>query len=48
VKAKAGKREIVIPKGTTLKMIGRTDRDLMISYKGEDLTIPASATTPLR
>lgn len=48
VKAKAGKGEIVIPSGTTVKVIGRSDRDLMISYKGEDLTIPASATTSPR
>jgi hypothetical protein len=48
VKAKVGKKEIIIPKGTTLKVIARTDRDLMISYKGEDLTIPASSTTSPR
>jgi len=48
VKTKAGKKEIIIPKGTTVKVIARTDRDLMISYKGEDLTIPASATTSSR
>lgn len=45
VKAKAGRKEFTIPKGTPLKVIARTDRDLMITYKGEDLTIPASATT---
>ncbi len=45
VKTKAGKKEIMIPKGTTLKVIARTSHDLMISYKGEDLTIPASSTT---
>jgi hypothetical protein len=48
VKAKAGRKEIVIPKGTTVKVIARSYSDLMISYKGEDLTIPASATTPSR
>jgi hypothetical protein len=48
VKAKVGRKEIMIPRGTTLKVIGRTDRELMISYKGEDLTIPASATTSAR
>jgi len=48
VAAKAGKKEILIPKGTTLKVIGRSDRDYMINYKGEDLTIPASATTSSR
>jgi hypothetical protein len=48
VRAKAGKKEVVIPKGTTIKVIARTDRDLMISYKGESLTIPASATTSSR
>jgi hypothetical protein len=48
VKAKAGTKEIVIPKGTTLKVIARSNSDLMISYKGESLTIPASATTSSR
>jgi hypothetical protein len=48
VKVKAGKKEIVIPQGTTVKVIGRSDRDFMISYKGEDLTIPASSTTSPR
>jgi hypothetical protein len=48
VKAKAGKKEIVIPKGTTVKVIARSTSDLMISYKGESLTIPASATTSSR
>ena len=48
VKTKAGKKEIVIPRGTTVKVIARSNRDLMISYKGESLTIPASATTSSR
>ncbi len=45
VKTKVGKKEFVIPKGTTLKVIARASSDLMVSYKGESLTIPASATT---
>ena len=48
VKTKAGKREIVIPRGTTIKVIARSNSDLMISYKGESLTIPASTTTSSR
>jgi hypothetical protein len=44
VRAKAGRREIIIPKGTKLKVVGRTTLELMVSYKGEDLTIPVSAT----
>ena len=48
VKARARKGEILIPRGTTIRVIARSSRDLMISYKGESLTIPASTTTPSR
>ncbi|MEY2484356.1 MAG: hypothetical protein QOH39_4 [Verrucomicrobiota bacterium] len=45
VKAKASRGQTVIPRGTKLRVVARSQRELMISYKGESLTIPATAVT---
>lgn len=44
IRAKNNRREIVIPKGAQLRVIGRTRTDVMVSYEGSTVTIPISAT----
>ena len=44
IRAKNNRREIVIPKGARLRVIGRTRTDVMVSYEGSTVTIPISAT----
>lgn len=44
VRAKAGTREIVIPKGAPLRVIGRSGSNVMVSYEGLSATVPASST----
>jgi hypothetical protein len=44
VKVKIGRTNTTIPKGTQLHVLGRSDIDLMVSYKGSTVMIPAGAT----
>lgn len=44
VRIKNGRESVVIPKGTHLRVVARSDTDLMVSYKGSTVTIPAGAT----
>jgi len=44
VRAKANRHEIVIPKGAQLRVIGRSSKDVMVSYEGSTVMIPVSAT----
>ena len=44
IRVKAGAREVVIPKGTPLRAVGRSASDVLVSYDGLTVTIPVSAT----
>ena len=45
IRAKSGRHEIVIPNDTQLRVVGWTESDLIVSYKGWTVTIPASAAS---
>jgi hypothetical protein len=44
VRIKAGGQEILIPKGASVRVVGRSASDVLVSYAGSTATIPASAT----
>lgn len=44
VRAKMGGKEVLIPKGVQLQVVGRSASDVLVSYGGSTATIPASAT----
>jgi hypothetical protein len=45
VRAETGRGEILIPNKTELRVLDRAGSDLVVSYKGWTVTIPASAVS---
>jgi hypothetical protein len=44
VRAKTDHGDVMIPKDVQLRIVGRSDREVMVSYKGVTTTIPIAAT----